>query len=153
MKRIVGLFAGVITLLLFGQCSNFLTGNKKLPEPDKVVFTCNNQDYFSDMDFIRAMGTGTSRNESTSHRMADLDATANLARAVDDYLEKVNAYRDNKQMDKGEAAVEWEGETLVREEINMTLSNVATVCSESSQDDAMFTTLVIVEIPMSSVLP
>ena len=56
-------------------------------------------------------------------------------------------------MDKGEAAVEWEGETLVREEINMTLSNVATVCSESSLDDVMYNTMVIVEIPMSSVLP
>ncbi len=154
MKRILNILPGIAFIFLFTQCGSFMLGKKeRLPEPEKVVFSCKGQKYHSDMNFIRAMGTGSSRNESTSYRMADLDATTNLARAVDAYLEKVNAYRDKKQVQNGEAAIEWEGETLVREEINMTLTDVATVCSESSLNDAMYNTMVIVEIPMSSVLP
>jgi hypothetical protein len=141
------------SLILLQACGNMLVGKKEpIPEPDKVIFECNGVSYSSDATHIRAMGTGTSRNESTASRMASLDASANLAKAIEAYQEKISAFKDKRQVKQGAPAVEWEDESLTREEINMTLSNVATICSETSSSDEMYTTRMVVEMPLSEIL-
>jgi hypothetical protein len=141
------------SLILIQACGNLLVKKKDpLPEPDKIVFECNGVRYSSDATHIRAMGTGTSRNESTASRMASLDASVNLAKAIEAYLEKISAYKDKRQVKQGAPAVEWEDGSLTREEINMTLSNVATICSQTSSSDEMYTTRMIVEIPLSEIM-
>jgi hypothetical protein len=141
------------SLILLQACGNMLVGKKEpMPEPDKIIFECNGVNYSSDATHIRAMGTGTSRNESTASRMASLDASANLAKAIDAYLEKISAFKDKRQVKQGTPTVEWEDESLTREEINMTLTNVATLCTQTNSSDEMYTTLMIVEIPLSEIM-
>ncbi len=148
------IFILVLLTLAISGCSS-LSGRRaeKLPEPDRIIFRCNGVEYSSDGQFIRAMGSGTSRNESTAARMAGLDASVNLARAIKNYEEKITAFRDKRQVKRGEAAVEWEEGTLTREQINMTLSNVSTICSETKTDGEMYITIQIVEVPIHQVIP
>jgi hypothetical protein len=148
----------IMTISLFAHilagCGNIFVGKKEqLPEPDRIVYVCNDVEYFSDKSFIRASGVGKSRNESTAMRMANLDASVNLARAVESYGQKIAAFKDKRQVNKGAAAVEWEDESLTREELNKTLSNVATICSQTQTEDEMFVSMVIVEIPIAEVMP
>ncbi len=98
------------------------------------------------------MGSGTSSNESTASRMANLDASANLAKAVGKYLGKISAYHDNHRMKEGTPEVEWDGESFTREELNSSLSNVSTPCSQTLIEDEMYTTIVVVEIPIEQIL-
>ncbi|MFW5726059.1 MAG: hypothetical protein ACOCX0_06390 [Bacteroidota bacterium] len=153
MKNLSTVLLLVLMAVAFAQCNSMLSRKERqLPQPDRVVFQCNDQDWSSDREFIRARGQGTSRNESTAHRMAELDANVNLARAVEEYQKKVEAFRDNRQMEKETTEVEWEGSTLSQTEINMSLRNVAAVCSQSELEDNMYTVVKIVEIPLSQII-
>lgn len=139
--------------MLFSQCNNMFSRKKEqLPDPDRIVFHCNGKAFSSDRDFIRAKGEGRSRNESTAHRMAGLDANEKLARAVEDYQQKVESYLDNQQMQEEKAAAEWGEEAISRSEINRMLSGVATICSQSETENEFYLVRVIVEIPVSNVI-
>ena len=148
---ILSIFVALAFALSF--CGSRITRNQEtLPEPDRIVFHCNDKAYFSDREYIRAMGEGNSRNESMAHRMADLDASANLAKAIENYLDKIQAHKDAVQMKRGSQAVEWEEGSHTRTELSMTLSNVATICSESHMEGDVNYVRKIVEIPVATIL-
>ena len=152
MNRINIIFILALAFLLT-HCGNRITRNQEtLPEPDRIVFYCNSEQFFSDKEYIRAMGEGSSRNESMAHRMADLDASSNLAKAVENYLDKIQAHKDAVQMKRGSQAVEWEEGSHNRTELSMTLSNVATICSDSYMEGEVNHVIKIVEMPVATIL-
>lgn len=153
MRKSILYFSLIFVVLKFTACGNLMVGNKnRFPEPDKVLFECQGEKYSSDATYIRAMGSGTSLNESTASRMANLDASANLAKAIENYLEKISAYQDNRRMKEGTPEIEWDGGSFSREELNRTLSNVSTICSQTLFDNKMYTTVSIVEIPIEQII-
>lgn len=121
-----------------------------LPEPDKFIFQCNETEYSSDHNFIREKGVGRSRNESNAHRIADLDASVNLARAVDKYLKKISTINPNDQLHKDSLA---HGGHYPFSDVNMMLAGITTICSETSIDGDFFLVRIIVEIPIENVIP
>ncbi len=153
MDKAILFLTVAFVLLFFSACANLRQGNKnRLPQPEKVIFECQGEIYFSDDTHIRAMGSGASRNESAASRMANLDANANLAKAVEDYLNKIAAYQDNRRMKEGSPEIEWDGESFSREELNRSLSNVSTPCSQTLFANEMYTSISIVEIPIEQIL-
>lgn len=133
-----------VNLFLFVGCSSRITGDG-IPGPDRVKFRCQGKTYSSDKEFIRAMGRGTSRDESTAHRMATMDASVNITKAVVAYQQKINAHHDKSQ--EGTQSVEWGKDSLERESLNMNLQDVRTLCTQTRRKDNMYVTTVIVEMP------
>lgn len=141
-------------IILLSGCGNKMVRNEgALPYPELIMFECNGEQYTSDHEFIRSMGQGRSRNESTAHRMADLDASVNLAHAVENYLNSISSYRDNQQMRKEKPAYEGDNDLTDSADINMALSGIATVCSESTMDGDFFIVRKVVQIPLENILP
>jgi hypothetical protein len=111
-----------------------------------VKYRCQGITYSSDKDFIRAQGKGASRDESTAHRMAFMDASVNLAKAVEAYRQKITTYQDKSQAEKDTQSIEWENESFSREKLNRNLKDMRTVCSQTRRKDNRYIITLIVEI-------
>jgi hypothetical protein len=118
------------------------------PVPEHKRLSCNGKRFYSDSQYIRAMGKGRSQNESAASRMAHHDANVQLAKAVDAYFENVSRYNERKKSQEYSVTVEWDQQILTRESLNVILQNVSVVCSQTRFRKGFYQKIQIVEIPI-----
>jgi len=118
----------------------------------EVVTPCSDGDFHSDTKFFRGTGIGTSQDQSTAKRKANLDANANLAASINRTLKSVTDRYTNERQISDASQFEEKFEQMTRDVVNQELNNVATVCSKTYTKDGKYTTYMAVEVSKDQLL-
>jgi hypothetical protein len=118
----------------------------------KVTLPCNDMDYHSDQKFFRSTGNATSPNQSMAKSKASLDASANLAAAINRTIKQVaDRYRNERTVGETQEFEE-KFEQMTRDVVNQEMNNVVTKCSESYVKDGKWTFYIAVEVAKDELL-
>ncbi|GHU93863.1 hypothetical protein FACS1894156_1320 [Bacteroidia bacterium] len=102
-------------------------------------------DLFTDKDFFRGQGSGTSKDLNTAREKARMVANAELAGSVQTLIRQVGERYVN---DAGQSPADYGAtyESLTRQVVEQTISNVRVACNKSTQTkDGMYTVYLAVE--------
>ncbi|HUX53013.1 MAG TPA: hypothetical protein VMV56_01225 [Williamwhitmania sp.] len=150
--RNLGLAIAAIALFSMASCKSQQAVVKPSDDMKEVVTPCSDADFHSDSKFFRGTGIGTSQDQSTAKRKANLDASANMAASINRTLKSVSDRYTNERQISDASQFEEKFEQMTRDVVNQQLNNVATVCSKTFTKDGKYTTYMAVEVSKDDLL-
>jgi hypothetical protein len=131
MKKLMSVSSAVLlgAAIVIGGCK----GSSKIPTPvgeKEVIVPCSGPDFFTTNKVFRANSIGESMDQSTSKKIAETNARAELAQAIKTTVKIVtDNYTNSTSVDKKEG-LEQKFESLNREVVDQTLQGVKTICEK-----------------------
>lgn len=115
-------------------------------DPNLVKRYCYGPEFFSDSEYIRGSGIGTSASQDMADKKALSSARSKIAASIETLVKAVNETYGESMSKNGVEDLSEDYKTMTREVIKQKLSNVVIICNKMTEENNNYTSYIALQL-------